>query len=322
MIGAVPLRPRTAGGQRLLVGACVCALLCVLAATADAATAYAPPAGWPDLGAMAFAPTDFGAGAAVKRQGYVRPDSDTLAEYDREFRELSVRLGAKRLSGIEDDVMLTRTPADADVFIQSIRLGILLVSNDLGKEFARSSHLKVTYTKVGKPEKLGIGDNSVGVAIRIGTRIGEVRVVLAAVRVGQIVSAFYLAGLPRGKIGIPEAKRLARLAVAHTRATLVPSSSSPPTISGTAQAGQTLTALPGTWLSFPTSYTYQWQRCDVSGAGCAAIAGATSTTYVVAPEDVGATLTVAVAAVNPYGTGTRSSTPTGAVVAAAPAPGG
>jgi hypothetical protein len=29
---------------------------------------------------MAFAPADFPAGASLSRQGYVKPDSDTLAE--------------------------------------------------------------------------------------------------------------------------------------------------------------------------------------------------------------------------------------------------
>src|SRR5439155_5409068 len=65
-----------------------------------------------------------------------------------------------------------------------------------------------------------------------------------------------------------------------------PSNTSPPTISGTAQQGQTLTEAHGTWTNSPTSYAYQWQRCNAEAASCVAIAGATNQTYVLVPEDV------------------------------------
>jgi len=322
MIGAMPVRGpvrrlRAAAAWLAVVVGGV-ALLCGLAVKADAAPAYGPPAGWPELGAMALAPEDFGAGASVKRQGYVKPGQRTLAEYDREFRELSVKVGGKRLSAIEDDVILERTSGDADIFVESLRLGLALVSTEIGKEFAKASRIKVTYTKVGKAVGLGAGDNSVGATIRIGTRVGEIRLVIGAVRVGQVDSVFYFAGVPRGKVGIAEAKTLARKTAAHIRAALVPASSVAPTISGTAQVGQTLSALPGTWLSFPTGYAYQWQRCDAAGANCAPLAGATGSSYVVAAEDAGATLTVAVTAQNSYGSATASSVSTAVVTAVTP----
>src|SRR5437868_6394773 len=80
-----------------------------------------------------------------------------------------------------------------------------------------------------------------------------------------------------------------------------PSNTSPPTISGTAQQGQTLTASNGSWTNSPSSYAYQWQRCDSAGANCTAIAGATSQTYVPVAEDVGFSLRVAVTASNAGG---------------------
>jgi hypothetical protein len=312
------LRGRRSVAARLGLTAGLAALLCVTAAAATAAPAYAPPAGWPDLGTMALASSDFAAGAAIKRQGYVKPDPDTLAEYDREFRELSVKLGGKHLLAIEDDVMLARSSDDADAFVEGLRLGLALVSNEIGKQFAKSGGIKVTYTKVGKAVSLGAGDNSVAATIRIGTRVGEIRLILGAVSVGQVDSAFYFAGMPRGKVGIAEAKRIARLTAAHVRATLVPANTVVPTITGTPQVGQTLTALPGTWLSFPTGYTYQWQRCDVTGANCAPVTGATGSSYVVAAEDVGVTLDVVATAQNSYGTGTATSEPTAVVTAVTP----
>src|SRR5207253_3724459 len=71
-----------------------------------------------------------------------------------------------------------------------------------------------------------------------------------------------------------------------------------PTISGTAQEGQTLTASPGTWTNNPTSFSYQWQRCDSAGANCSAIAPATTSSYALTESDVGSTLRVSVTATN------------------------
>ena len=48
-----------------------------------------------------------------------------------------------------------------------------------------------------------------------------------------------------------------------------------PTVSGTAKAGETLTATNGTWTPAPTSYTYAWQRCSETSTACANIDGAT-----------------------------------------------
>jgi PKD repeat protein len=99
-----------------------------------------------------------------------------------------------------------------------------------------------------------------------------------------------------------------------------PVNTSPPTISGTAQSGQTLTANPGTWTGTqPITYGYQWQRCDSSGANCNAITGATGTTYAVVSGDVGSTLRVAVTATNSVNSSTATSNAT-AVVQSASAP--
>ena len=63
----------------------------------------------------------------------------------------------------------------------------------------------------------------------------------------------------------------------------------------------------------PSSFAYQWQRCDAAGAGCAPIVGATAETYLPATDDVGHALTVAVTAQSPIGTASATSPPTPAV---------
>src|SRR5438552_4765576 len=97
-----------------------------------------------------------------------------------------------------------------------------------------------------------------------------------------------------------------------------PTNTSPPTISGTAQEGLVLTASSGTWSNSPISYAYQWRRCNVQGIECVAISGASLSTYLLRPADVGFTLRVKVIANNAAGHSFAISAPTDVVVGPAP----
>jgi serine protease len=99
-----------------------------------------------------------------------------------------------------------------------------------------------------------------------------------------------------------------------------PANTSLPSISGTPQDGQTLSASSGTWSGSPTSYAYQWQRCDSSGAACGDVTSATSSGYTVSSADVGATLRVVVKATNSGGTASAVTAVTAPVAAAPVAP--
>lgn len=87
----------------------------------------------------------------------------------------------------------------------------------------------------------------------------------------------------------------------------------PPTISGTAEVGITLVATHGTWNNNPTSFHFQWLRCDTTGGACLAISGATAKIYTPTYVDVGHTLRVSVTAHNGSGSASASSAATGVV---------
>ncbi|WP_191412333.1 hypothetical protein [Salinibacterium sp. ZJ70] len=106
---------------------------------------------------------------------------------------------------------------------------------------------------------------------------------------------------------------------------------SAPTVSGAPKVGATWTANPGTWVGDPTpTMAIHWLRCSqpiTTGyttvpAGCVAISGATSATYVTTLADVGLYLTAQVAGNSPLGfaiAGALNSTQIVSAAAALPA---
>src|SRR5207253_2903582 len=99
-----------------------------------------------------------------------------------------------------------------------------------------------------------------------------------------------------------------------------PTNKAAPSISGTAQQGQTLTESHGEWTNNPTSLAYQWQQSAESGSDCNAISAATGQSYGPVASDVGHTIKVQETATNAGGTsGPASSGATAVVVPPAPA---
>ena len=104
-------------------------------------------------------------------------------------------------------------------------------------------------------------------------------------------------------------------AVVVPATTAVPVNQALPTISGTAQLGQTLIEGHGSWSPAPTSYGYQWLRCDISGHSCATILSATGQSYRLTSADVNNTIEVEEIASNAGSSGTADSTPTAIITA-------
>jgi hypothetical protein len=129
--------------------------------------------------------------------------------------------------------------------------------------------------------------------------------VLALADVGALMTCAVVAtnlGVPAVAISAPTAAVAAATAPANTVA---------PTITGTAQEGQTLTAHDGTWTGLPTpTITRQWKKNGV------AIGGATGTTYVPVTGDIGAVITLTVTGTNVNSAVSATSAATSAVIAA------
>jgi hypothetical protein len=83
--------------------------------------------------------------------------------------------------------------------------------------------------------------------------------------------------------------------------TLWPANIGAPQISGSPMPGDTLFCSTGSWTNSPIAYSYKWLRNGV------AVAGQTSSTFVVQGTELGATLACQVTAINARGSGMATS---------------
>jgi hypothetical protein len=113
----------------------------------------------------------------------------------------------------------------------------------------------------------------------------------------------------RNLIGLVASLLVLAGVVAASALAAAPQNTTQPSIDGKFMVGQTLTTNVGSWSGSPTSYTYQWQRCDQDGLSCGKISGQTSKTYKLTDADVGNTVRVTVTAKNADGSTAADSKP-------------
>jgi len=94
-----------------------------------------------------------------------------------------------------------------------------------------------------------------------------------------------------------------------------PAATVAPTVSGTAEVGQKLTAGAATFSPSATSVANGWALCNSSGAGCTAISGASASTYTLTSAAVGDTLRAIETPTGSAGQGTAAWSAATSVVA-------
>jgi hypothetical protein len=87
----------------------------------------------------------------------------------------------------------------------------------------------------------------------------------------------------------------------------VPAATKAPHISGRAKVGKKLSGSHGSWTYTPTSYRYQWLRCNARGGSCSSIGHATHSTYKLTKRDAKHRLRVRITATNAAGSTVATS---------------
>ncbi len=94
---------------------------------------------------------------------------------------------------------------------------------------------------------------------------------------------------------------------------------SKPSISGTTEIGQTLTAETGTWHGEPPyTYTYQWETCEPAAEECQLLTDATTQTLTITPDMAGSRLRVSIIAASGMASATARSAPSGLIAEGPP----
>lgn len=278
------------------------ATLAVCAIAAPAASAAAAP----DLSKMALAPTDLPSGTSVLAQGAF-PFSKGVPEYFREFKPARSS-GFARLS---NSVIVFKNAGDAELLVTAFRASLRNPKAGRGyaKAVAKLLGVRPRRVQVSKPRSLHVGDGGFTMNVRVNRKTP---MVVGMFWVDRAVGEIDVRGIRNAGL-LTRSRGILRVAADRVRQGLSPVSLSAPTITGTAQVGAALQALPGTW-SDATSFAYAWQRCDAAGT-CVAVPGATQQTYTVTAADAGSTLRVVVTAANAVGQTTTLSAPTAPVPA-------
>jgi hypothetical protein len=300
---------------------CLGAVLAALAVDARAAGSIRPAPGTPDPRAMVLTSADLGRAKVTAQRYFKDPDFPSVISYEREFED--GKFGATPLPYVDSQAEIGTSAATTTRFLGLLRT--FFASKEARKLIVESFEDElpidglVSNIQIARPRNLGVGPGSFDVLVTARVLGLRTEFHIAVFRVEQVLGLVSAVGEPGRRLPLSVMRRLAQIMATRMTVQLAPRNTTPPTVSGVPSVGQTLTSTTGTWVGSPSSFSYQWQRCDPVGANCASISGATGQSYSLVAADVGATLRVSVTARSATGAATATSAPTG-VVSASGAP--
>ena len=300
--------PHPLNARRLLALLISSCLVLLFAAPSIARTAAADPT----TADLTLAASDLAGGSKVATQRYVKPVAPATSTYSRVFKP-GTRIGGTVLHSLESEVSLYPTPALAVADLHDFRSMLAnrgsrtAFADALAAGFRRESKVKLNRVVLSQPSSLGAGQSSVHVAASfVLANKRTVTLHVAYVQTDRALALFFL--IPAGpRVPQAELRRLGQLQAGRFQRSFTVANVSVPTVTGTASSSQTLTASSGDWAGAPSTYTFQWSRCDTTATTCTDIPGATSATYVVAAEDTGSVLRTTVVARNSVSSSTATS---------------
>ena len=283
------------------------ALVLVAGLAVPVAGAAAPQ---PSVAGMTLAAADV-PGAKLVSQGKLAAGG-YVAAYQRTLR-LTSPYGRSEIVGIQSEGKLAATPKQATTDLSVVQR---VLNSPAGRSgflagIASKLHVSETAVKLGALRHPHLGDGTVELPLSIRLPTAKAYESLLYMRLDRVFELLVVVGAR--PIASADSANLARILQAHIKEQLTPIDLTPPAITGTVAVGQTLTLMPGTWSNPDVTLTYQWQRCDGTGANCAPIAGATSTTYAIAASDAGSTFDVVETATDRFGAPTATSAATAVV---------
>jgi hypothetical protein len=299
--------------------ACIASAVAIAVGAGASGTVAATPL--PSASSLLLTPGDFDGGATSA--------GDT--SYSKAGVQLTLRilkgakLGGRPLFAVAEGLIeRDENAATSEFAVTRTEVGLKVekaaIANLFAAAFAKGAKLgsnpkatvTVKHSVIGRP--VDVGNAAFRVPMTFVTSIGTLRVSLGVAHADRAIGIIILIPL---KGNVLQAGKVAGIVAAeerHLRAAFTVANVSAPTITGTPQQGQTLTASLGSWSGAPSSFSYAWSRCDPTGSACSPIAGATSRTYVAAAADAGSTVRVAVTGSNSLGSAQASSPPSGVIM--------
>jgi len=289
----------------------------VLAAAALVTSVAGAAATQPSIAGMTLGAADV-PGAKTVSQGKVAAGG-YLSAYQRTLK-LTAPYGRSEIIGMQSEGKLATTATQVTTDLAVVQRVLNSKAGRAGfvSGIADKLHVKTAAVKLSALRHPRVGDATVELPISIKLKTATAYESLLYMRLDRVFEVLVVVGVR--PIAQADSANLAKILQAHITQQLTPVDITPPAITGTVDVGQTLTVTPGTWSNPDVTLSYQWQRCDATGANCAAITGATSTTYIIAPTDAGSTFSVVETATDRFGAPTATSAVTAAVPVPTPAP--